>query len=244
MLHYVREKKDLLPHGKLRCTSSNGTDQFFIDGKYVSKKNQELIKKVAQREYYEYLLPVLEERIKELHKMEKLFQEDIIYGGYSQLCQARKKLVEPVKMPIEQKIERFMAEKYEPGYFNEDDSTEYYTIKGERVRSKSEKIIADELYRYEVPYHYEKPLILRNKGKRIKLRPDFTTINRMSGKIVIYEHLGMMDNPEYVDKNINKLDLYEKNGYLLGKNLIITHETSSKPLSVGVVDSYIENFLI
>lgn len=28
----------------------------------------------------------------------------------------------------------------------------------------------------------EKPIILHDKGKSIKLRPDFTTINRMSGK--------------------------------------------------------------
>ena len=45
-------------------------------------------------------IEVLEERIKELHKMEKLYQEDIISGGYSQLCLARKKLVEPVKSQL------------------------------------------------------------------------------------------------------------------------------------------------
>ena len=54
----------------------------------------------------------------------------------------------------------------------------------------------------------------------------------------------MMDNAAYVEKNIAKLDLYEKNGFLIGKNLIITHETSKKPLVVSVVDNYIENFLI
>ena len=54
----------------------------------------------------------------------------------------------------------------------------------------------------------------------------------------------MMDNLAYVEKNMRKLDLYEKNGYILGKNLIVTHETSKMPLVVGVVDSYIENFLM
>lgn len=37
---------------------------------------------------------------------------------------------------------------------------EYYTTKGERVRSKSEVIIADSLYRANVPYRYEYPLYL------------------------------------------------------------------------------------
>ena len=52
--------------------------------------------------------------------------------------------------------------------------TEYYTIKGERVRSKSEKIIADELYRYQIPYKYEFPLTLATHNRNIQLYPDFT----------------------------------------------------------------------
>ena len=50
----------------------------------------------------------------------------------------------------------------------------------------------------------------------------------------------MEDNKYYMSIK----DLYENNGYILGKNLIVTHETSKMPLVVGVVDSYIENFLM
>lgn len=137
-----------------------------------------------------------------------------------------------------------MEEEYEPGVFGEDDRTEFYTILGERVRSKSEKIIADELYRYNIPYRYEMPLELEDWGKTVIRRPDFTVISRSSGKKYIYEHFGMMDDPDYVERNMRKLDLYEKNGYILGKNLIVTHETSRSPLNVGVVDSYIEHFFV
>ena len=160
-------------------------NQFFINGNnYISKKNIELVKNVAQREYYE------------------------------------------------------------PGTFDDSNMTEFFTIKGERVRSKSELIIADELYRYNVPYHYEMPLELQNRGRTIMLRPDFTVIGRTSGSRYVYEHLGMMVEPSYVASSIRKLDLYERNGYMLGKNLILTHETKLSPLSVGVVDSYIENFFL
>ena len=47
------------------------------------------------------------------------------------------------------------------GEFDENNRTEFYTRKGERVRSKSELIIAEELQRYQVPYLYEKPLELK-----------------------------------------------------------------------------------
>ena len=47
-------------------------------------------------------------------------------------------------------------------------------------------------------------------------RPDFTVINKRTGKMFLYEHLGKMDDENYVASNMRKLDLYEKNGYLLG----------------------------
>ena len=69
-------------------------------------------------------------------------------------------------------------------------------------------------------------------------------MNKRTSKLFIYEHLGRMDDTEYVAKNIRKMELYEKNGYILGKNLIITHETSKSPLNMNIVDDYIKTFLM
>ena len=121
---------------------------------------------------------------------------------------------------------------------------EFFTLKGERVRSKSEKIIADEFTRFQIPYHYEYPLKLR-QGNYIKtVRPDFIVLNTNTLQEFVVEHLGMMDKEEYNNRTINKLDLYEKNGYLLGKNLLIFHETSSAPLNMSVIDKYIQEYLL
>ena len=54
----------------------------------------------------------------------------------------------------------------------------------------------------------------------------------------------MMDNQEYVERNIRKIDIYERNGYLLGEKLLLTHDTSKVPLSRTVLNSYIENYLL
>lgn len=53
-----------------------------------------------------------------------------------------------------------------------------------------------------------------------------------------------MDDDDYVAANMRKLDLYEKNGYLLEDNLIITHETGKVPLNRNVLDSYIRTSFI
>ena len=53
-----------------------------------------------------------------------------------------------------------------------------------------------------------------------------------------------MDDEDYVTANMRKLDLYEKNNYLLGENLIVTHETSKSPLNVKILELYIKTYFI
>ena len=56
------------------------------------------------------------------------------------------------------------------------------------------------------------------------------------------EHLGMMDKTNYYNSSLNKLEIYEQNGYLLGKNLLILHETSEAPINVSVLRNYIDEY--
>lgn len=97
---------------------------------------------------------------------------------------------------------------------------------------------------YGIPYRYEKPIALLDWNKTVICRPDFTVMNKRTGKIFLYEHLGRMDDEDYVSANMRKLDLYEKNNYLLGENLIVTHETSKSPLNVKVLELYIKTYFI
>lgn len=87
----------------------------------------------------------------------------------------------------------------------------HVTDKGEHVRSKSETIVANALYRHEsrgLRYHYEKPLKLDGYDKPII--PDFTI--EYAGKIYYWEHLGMLSDENYRKKWMLKLELYRKNG--------------------------------
>ena len=46
----------------------------------------------------------------------------------------------------------------------------------------------------------------------------------------------MMDDAEYVDTALYRLNTYEKNKIYLGVNLYITHETSKNPLNTRALD--------
>ena len=45
------------------------------------------------------------------------------------------------------------------------------------------------------------------------------------------EHLGRMDDPEYVEEQVHKRRVYEENGFFEGENIIYTWETGTQPLT-------------
>jgi hypothetical protein len=77
--------------------------------------------------------------------------------------------------------------------------------------SKSEVIIANELYRRGIDYTYEKELRL-SEGRTCK--PDFTIEDAASGLTVFWEHCGMLDDTEYRERWELKQDWYRENGVL------------------------------
>lgn len=82
----------------------------------------------------------------------------------------------------------------------------YATTKGDRVRSKSEVIIANLLFANSVDYVYEKELFYE-PGKWIE--PDFT-IKTKSGKEIYWEHLGMIGIESYDKRWKEKQDIYRQ----------------------------------
>ena len=118
---------------------------------------------------------------------------------------------------------------------------EYYTDRGERVRSKSEVIIANKMYSAGVPYLYECPIVLRD-GTLIY--PDFTVLNVREKKTMIWEHLGMMDDGSYCQRALDRILSLEREGYFPGKNLILTHETSRRPLDTRLLERVMHCYLL
>ena len=86
------------------------------------------------------------------------------------------------------------------------------------VRSKSELVIANELYHLHIPYEYERPY--EGAATPGKVRPDFSFVDP-AGEVLIWEHLGMLGREEYRESWDRKRQWYEDNGYL---DRVITSE--------------------
>ena len=231
------------PNGTLRCAINKGHYQYYVGKEYLNEGKREYATKLAQKEYCLHIDREVKKYQRALRKVRSLYKEQGLENIYRRLHLGRKALVTPLVRPVEDIIKEFENIEYEGKGFEKEDMTEYYTIKGERVRSKSEKIIADELYRYGIPYKYEMPLQLVNWNKQVTFYPDFTALNKRNGKKWILEHLGMMDKSSYYENAMQKLDIYEKNNILLGEGLILLHETSNNPLNTNTLRKYIEIYL-
>lgn len=247
-LQYLKRRAETTmssaPEGSLRCAVNKGCFQYYQGKKYLGKNKKEYIQQIAQKEYCQKLRNEISEYERSLEIVRNLYEEKKLEEVYEKLHPARKALVHPLVKSVENIIKEFEGIDYDGKSFDENDTTEYYTTKGERVRSKSEKIIADELFRAGIPYKYEMPLELKIWNKSIVVYPDFTAINPKNGRRWLIEHLGMMDNEGYYDSSMFKLDTYEKNNILLGRDLIILHETSTTPLNTKVLEEYINEYLL
>ncbi len=87
------------------------------------------------------------------------------------------------------------------------------------VRSKSEVIIANILFDREITFRYELPLYAADGSLRL---PDFTVSWR--GTDNYWEHLGMLERPEYRAKWERKRAWYER--FFPGR-LIVAEESSN-----------------
>lgn len=152
----------------------------------------------------------------------------------------RQLLVTPIEPIWEKELARWYDSEYHGKEFYEG-TAEIVTEKGERVRSKSEKILADYFYRNNILYQYEKPLYLKGYGT---VYPDFTFLSKKTRKEIYWEHEGMMDKPEYAKSAVKKIESYQRNGIHLGERLILTFETELTVLNSQIVEELVEKYLV
>ena len=128
-------------------------------------------------------------------------------------------------------------------YTRKTDHPENLTIPtkaGFPVRSKSEALICNELFDAGIPFRYEQALDLGG----IILYPDFTIRHPSSGKIIIWEHFGLMDNPDYRENMYSKMRRYMMHGYMPGHTMICTYESNDYPLTEDYIEKMIATYLL
>ena len=234
------------PTGTLRMSKSHGILQYYRcteekkSGVYINKNNIELARKLAQKTYDTKVLKLAEKRLDQIRKLAKDYQENEIEGIYYAERVERRDLIVPVEPTWEQKVAAWKEKEFKGKGFREDTPI-IMTEKGERVRSKSEKILADYFYRNGIEYKYECPLYLNGVGT---IYPDFTFLSHKTGQEIYWEHNGKVDDPTYAKKMVKKIQAYENNGIYQGERLILTYETEQTLLNTNKIEQFVKRYLI
>lgn len=121
----------------------------------------------------------------------------------------------------------------------QDDNHTHPTNCGIWVRSKNEQYICDKLDSKNIKFEYE-PLYLIN-GEYIY--PDFV-IHLPNGRIIIWEHLGMIDKLGYCTHNAKKLNAYYLDGYMPGKNLFFTYNFQDGSIDLQEIERIINEIIL
>lgn len=222
-----------MPSGSLMTIKKNNHYEYYCyDGKkqkYLNSNNCDLIKSLARKKYLKNCKRYAQNEIKSLEAYLK--NKDIsIPSPYEYISEheelsnilnrnnfkGKNNLMEWAQAPYDQTLF------YPEGLI-------IRSAQGHLVRSKSECIIADALFSEGIAYRYEDVIEINGRT----YRPDFKII-KPNGEVIIWEHLGMMNIEEYVNKNIKKIADYIKVGFIPGVNLILTADENSGQ----IIDSY------
>ncbi len=116
------------------------------------------------------------------------------------------------------------------------------TVCGEMVSSKGEVIIVNALWHFDIPFNYEE-LFPYTDDDGNWFYPDFT-IHCPDGTVIIWEHLGLLSRMDYCVHNAGKLHTYHENGYVIGKNLILTQDDNKGNCTTALAYHIIENYIL
>lgn len=254
-IHYLEKS----PQGHLRVSKEKNRTQYYYvsdgeeknyNGVYIRKSDILKAKQLAQKEYCEDILEVTKKRLGHIDSFIKTYKDDELGSIYSKLPIERKELITPIVLDDEEYARRWMAVEYrrkpEKIYYNEygqkKPETEYYSKRNEKVRSKSEKLIADLLIDMGVYYRYEYPIQLKGYYDGVAY-VDFYLLNVKERKEICYEHCGMSDDRGYYNDFVFRSNCYTKNGYIQGENLLYSFESSEYPVNLTVIEKQVRSVL-
>lgn len=240
----IEEKVKRFPEGRIKIKRHGDIIYYYLDGENIDerllkKEDKKLLEDLLQKSYLEKVVKASKAEIEALKKIKKIYPEIIAEEVYYELPEERKGTVKPIVPTDEQFIQRWQCKPFIQKPVS-DDLPMYLTMKGERVRSKSEVIIADRLNANGIPYKYECPLTFKKNDDTVTIYPDFTILRISDRKVVYLEHNGRMDDPGYAEDMVNRINDYSYAGILQGVNLFMTFETSETPLDMSVLDKMID----
>ena len=218
----------------LRVRNGGAKSASTLTDRYISLHSAEA-ENYATKLYLEKVSAIVGRRLSALERVERDYDYDDPAGVLEKFPDEARHLVRRPLLTVEEKAMRWEKKSFDSNSMPFDPQHNYTTMKGERVRSRAEIIIANMLRLFEIPYRYEAALWI---GERV-VYPDFTIMNPQTGELFYLEYFGMMDNPDYAAKQFEKIKEYSNTN--LAENFIYVFEYGDK---VSMDTEVIENLIL
>ena len=233
------------PEGRLKCNKWGDRKTYYIirteGGKrraeYIPVKQLRIAETMAMRDYCIRKRGILAQYLERLTRL-----TDGCFGA-ADISAAKAMnpdhfaLIKEKLFPAEDELKAWQEAPYDRNERHPETLVQP-TLCGIMVRSKSESIIADQLFRRGIPFRYEAQLLIEGR----EFYPDLLIMHPGDRRLLIWEHFGLMSSETYRANTFRKLSLYSEAGYELGKDLIITFEWDDSPLDPSYVSTLIDHY--
>ncbi len=182
-----------------RKENVNRKEQFIS----LSRSDAELF---ATKHYLDKVISPIKKELAVLEAFSNDYKPNEKFEVISSLPPEIRNLVRYPLLSTQSKAEKWASARYRTNPTPFDERTVYKTVKGDRVRSRAELIIANNLYSLNIPYRYEMAYSCGNSV----LYPDFTVMNPLTGEIFYVEYFGLMEDDSYRSNTLWKIREYYK----------------------------------
>ena len=251
-MEQLEQQLKSLPNGNLIC-ARNGTDgryiKWYVDTgngyRYLPKSEKALARKLALRKLFSLQHNKLTQEYELLSRYDSFHKVNSYSNEMNHLLSEESPYFELISDYFHEPKNNFDSSEAwanEPYSKNQSHPEHllHKSLSGEKLRSKSEVIIANALYMNRIPYHYECELTLGD----ISLHPDFTILHPATSELFYWEHFGMMHNSVYRENTFQKLKLYSEHQIYPTDRLIATYESETLPLDSEKIQKIIEQYFL
>lgn len=236
------------PPGALNIRTQNGKNYYSVrypktgNRKKVYRKgisgDKQLIRALVRKKYLEQAIEGTQKDIQIIRKALSGYvdtnEESVMMGYLERYPELRAHIYGG------RQSDREWASDYTPAYGLHGENLKSTSANGIKMRSRGEIIIAGRLDYYHIPYRYED----QYKHPDLDRVPDFKIRRPRDGKIIYWEHFGLVNDDEYMKGTGLKLTEYEVNGIVPWDNLIITYDQIDGGIDVRIIDAMIQGWLL
>ena len=205
--------------------------------KHLGKEDGDLIQRLKRKAYLKKAITYLKKNLNLQGKLLKEYQPYVFISIQNTLGKTYQQNEDVSLRLFDQKRGNAFCKNGEIFY---SEGLIHVTLAGFSVRSKSEAFITNALYVRNIKFLYEGELKLEQYDhSKISMRPDFMIYTK-SGDIIIWEHLGLLNNNYDLQSFATKLRNYYLAGFTPGSNLIITADDTYGGIDMASISKIID----